>query len=287
MTEVPVTGFPVTEVPVTTAAPQAARRGRTTAIVGIIAVVLVALGVGGFFLFRSNDPEFSLAAATSSGRDPLGLSFTSRTSVMGTEVVATAEADPSGKFLHMKMDLGQSMAVLGVSEPIEVIVNVSDRVLYMGSAFFEALGAPVETPWIKIDRDAAEAAGEDTSFFDQLQVDDPTNTTDLFATAKDVEDLGEEEIDGEKVRHYRVGIAAADVVAANPSLEGMLGDTQLADTIDYDVWVTKDNRIRRISYDTEIDVSVMSTTIDFDRLTEPVVVTEPPADEVTDALDLG
>lgn len=280
-------GFPVTEVPVTELTPPPARRSRTTVIVGIVAVVLVALGVGGFFLFRSGGPEFSLTTATSRGRDPLGMSFTSRTTVMGQEVVATAEADASGKMLHMKMDLGQSMEMLGISEPIEVIVNTGDRVLYMGSAFFEALGAPVETPWIKIDREAAEAAGEDTSFFDQLQVDDPTNTTDLFATAKDVTDLGDDEIEGEKVRHYRVGIAAADVLAANPSLEGMLGDTELADTIDYDVWVTKDNRIRRISYGTELDGSEMSTTIDFDRLTEPVVVTEPPADEVTDALDLG
>lgn len=294
VTEVPVVGLPVPEMPVTevtvteTAAPSAGRR--TGLIVTVAAVVLAALGLGAFFLFRSDTPEFSLKeAAANTDSQKFGVSFTSTSSVMGQDITATALGTPDGKFLQMKMDLGASMAAIGITEPIEAIVNVEDRVMYMGSGFFSALGAPVDTPWIKIDREAAEAAGQDTSFFDQIQVDDPTDTTALFAKATEITTIGDEEIDGEKVRHYRVSVPAAEVLTTNPSLGDMLDqlEADLPDTIDYDVWVTKDNRFRRLGYELELGVTALATTIDFERLTEPVVITEPAADEVTDALDLG
>ena len=290
LTEVPLTGAPLTEVPVTLAAAEPAPKRRTGLVVAAVAVVLAALGVGAFFLFRSTTPEFSLKeASTSTDGKKFGVSFTSTSSVMGQEITATALGTPDGKLLRMKMDLGPSMAALGITDPIEAIVNIEDRVMYMGSGFFAALGAPVETPWIKIDREAAEAAGQDTDFFDQIQVDDPTDTTALFANATSITTVGDEEIDGEKVRHYTVSVAFADVLKANPSLGDMIDqlDADMPDVIEYDVWVTKDNRFRRLSYDTDLGVSSMATTIDFDRLTEPVVITEPAADEVTDALDLG
>jgi hypothetical protein len=245
--------------------------------------------VGAFFLFRSGSPQFSLKEASTSGRDPMGLSFRSTSSVMGQDITASAQSTPDGRLLQMTMDLGATMAALGITEPIQAIVNMDDRVLYMGSGFFTALGAPVETPWIRIDRDAAEAAGQDTEFFDQIQIDDPTDTTALFATATDVTTVGDEEIDAEKVRHYRVNVPFADALESNPSLGDMFDqfDADMPDVIEYDVWVTKDNRIRRLVYDIDLGDTSMSTTIDFERLTEPIAISEPTAEEFTDALDLG
>lgn len=288
VTEVPVVGLPGTEVSVTDLPPSTGRR--TGLIVAVVGLVLAALGVGAFFLFRSSTPEFSLKdAATGADSKKFGVSFTSTSSVMGQDITATALGTPDGRLLRMTMDLGSSMAALGITEPIEAILNVEDRVMYMGSGFFLALGAPVDTPWIKIDREAAEAAGQDTSFFDQIQIDDPTDTTSLFAKASAITTVGDEEIDGETVRHYRVSVPAAEVLAKNPSLGEMLDQLEAAvpDTIDYDVWVTRDNRFRRLGYELDLGVTSMSTTIDFERLDAPVEITEPAADEVTDALDLG
>jgi len=280
---------PVTEVQVTSLATAPAPRRRTGVVIAAAAVVLAGLGVGAFFLFRSTTPEFSLTEAAKPQNNELGVSFTSTSSAMGQEITATALGTPDGRLLQMTMDFGPTMAAIGITEPIEAIVNVEDRVLYMGSGFFSALGAPVDTPWIKIDREAAEAAGQDTAFFDQIQIDDPTDTTALFAQAKDITIVGDEEIEGEKVRHYRVTVSTADVVKSNPSLGDMVDqlDSELPDSIEYDVWVTKDNRFRRLSYDLDLGVTSLGTTIDFQRLTEPVTITEPAADEVTDALDLG
>jgi hypothetical protein len=280
---------PLTEVVVTDTAAAAAPRRRTGLIVAAVAVVLAAVGAGAFFLLRPSGPEFSLTEAASRGPDPMGVSFTSTSSVMGQEIIASAQGTPDATFLRMKMDLGSTMAQLGITEPIDAIVDVEQRVLYIGSSFFVALGAPVDKPWIMIDRDAAEAAGEDVSFFDQLQVDDPTDTTALFAKATDVTTVGDEEIDGEKVRHYRVAIAFADVLATNASLADAIGqlDAEVPDTIEYDVWVTKENRFRKLSYDLDLGVSSIGTTIEFERLTEPVTITLPADDEIIDALDLG
>ena len=59
---------------------------------------------------------------------------------------------------------------------------------------------------------------------------------------------GDEEIDAEKVRHYRVNVPFADALESNPSLGDMFDqfDADMPDVIEYDVWVAKDNRIRRL-----------------------------------------
>ena len=125
------------------------------------------------------------------------------------------------------------------------------------SDFLTQLGASVDTKWVKMDKKALESAGQDTSFFDQIDLGSTVNPAAVFDKAKSVKDLGFDEVDGEKVKHYEVTVAAADIATMDKLLQQQLDQIggDLPDDIVYDMYVTEDNEIRRIAYELDLGVT--------------------------------
>jgi hypothetical protein len=270
------------------------RRRRSGLWIGLGALIVVALGVGGFFAFASDDDDddaesatFSLAEVTSAAQDEGA--FTATITAMDQTVEQHAVYDLEEGLMSMTMTLPG----FGDEEmQIEALVDIDDEVVYLDASLFEDMGLPVETEWLRIDREALETAGEDASAFDQFKLGDPTGLAGSLVEVGDVTEIGKEEIDGEELMHYQVAASTAELLDTDPeALEQIQVQVEqvggeLPDEIVYDVWVTEDNRVRKLVVD--LEMGVMQTSVDyvFEDLDEPVDIELPAEDDVTDIMDL-
>ena len=160
--------------------------------------------------------------------------------------------------------------------------------MYMGGAFLKALGAKVDTAWVKIDRATLEKMGQDASAFDQLDVGNQLAPATLFASATSVRHLGRETIDGEQLQHDEVAVDTAKLVAVNPFLKRTMekAGATLPTTITYQVFITKDNEIRRLTYEVTAGTDTVKLTVVSHALTAAPGIEVPPEADVTDLADL-
>ena len=158
--------------------------------------------------------------------------------------------------------------------------------IYVSSALFESIGLDVKTDWIKMDRKFL-ADGGDSTMFDAATTDSSFGAAELLAAAKSVEDLGYEEHDGEKLKHYSVTVDTATAIESTPQLK-KLGpvDGELPDEVVYDMYVTKDNQLRRISIDLDVGSTVVKLDVVVRPLDGPLDIELPTDADVTDASEL-
>jgi hypothetical protein len=262
-------------------------RRRSVLLLFAALVVLAGLGVGAFFILRGDDtPTYALdrAANAAAGTKWSEMKITMATG--GQSIIMNAQTDTDKGLAKMSMDLG---AISGSSAPIDMIIDIKNDTMYMGSAFLTALGANVDAPWVKVDRAALEKAGQDASAFDQLDVGNQLAPATLFATATDVKKIGLETIDGEQLQHDEVTVDTAKVVAINPFLErsAKQAGVTLPTTITYEVYVTKDNELRQLSYDFEVGSDSLKVTVVSHALTAAPTIEVPAEADVTDLGSLG
>jgi hypothetical protein len=249
-------------------------------------VVLVGLGVGAFFILRGGTtPTFALdRAADAAGTTKW--SATKITMVSGDQsITMDAKTDTEKGLARMSMDLGP---IVGSSGPIDMIIDIKNDTMYMGGAFLKALGGNVDTPWVKIDRATLEKAGQDASAFDQLDVGNQLAPATLFASATDVKKIGLETIDGEQLQHDEVTVDTAKVVAINPFLKRSMeqAGATLPTTITYQVFITKDNQIRRLAYDFTVGTDTVQLTVAVHALDAAPTIEVPTEADVTDLAGL-
>ena len=261
------------------------RRRRAGLLLAVALVVLAGLGVGTFFILRGDDaPTYSLdrAAVASAGAKWSSMQVTVASDQESIKI--SSESDGEKGLAKMNMDLGAS----GPGTPIDMIVDTKNDVMFMSSDAMKALGAPVETKWVKIDRAALTKAGQDASFFDQLDIGDQMAAATLFTDATDVKQIGKETIDGEVLQHDDVTVPTAKVIALNPFLKRTLeaAGTKLPDTITYGVYITKDNVIRRLVYEFGTGSQKASVTVVAHVLTASPGIEVPAEADVTDIASL-
>lgn len=85
--------------------------------------------------------------------------------------------------------------------------------------------------------------------------------------------IGEEEVDGDDVRHYTLTVDSTKLDGAQPLPEGV----RLPEELAYDVWLDDDDRIRRMSMDLGASGAFDMTMSDWGT---PVTIKAPPAGEV-------
>jgi len=184
--------------------------------------------------------------------------------------------------------MAMDMAIPGLSDQkVAVVLDTTKGTMYMDASAFKSMGAPVNTKWISIDFSKVPGM---KAIMDKAgaEAGNPLDVAKLFAKATSKKDLGLETFRGEQVRHYRLTVDTAHALDWNPSLRKQiesLGAT-MPKQIDYDVWVTKANELRR----TKSDIAMMGQTVSVDMVftkvdsIEPIVV---PADnDTTDISDL-
>lgn len=258
------------------------KRRRTGLIVAVALGVAAGLAVGGFFVLRSDaGPSYALDRAATAAATTKYTSVTMSIASAGQSITLKGETDLDRGLMHFTMNMGE---LLGSNGNIEVIVDTKSLTIYMASAVFKTAGAPIDTPWVKVDQKTLEAAGQDASAFDQIDIGNQLAPASLFATAKSVKDIGLETIDGEHLEHYEVTLDMQKVLELNPLLKSTADSqgTTLPDEITYQAYITKDNEIRRLTYTFgEGDAAAEATIVSHVLPTAPAI--DLPADaDVTD-----
>lgn len=179
---------------------------------------------------------------------------------------------------------------------------VDDSVVYMKMPFLTPM-LPEPRPWIKVDLEAAPAAGRaDLTQFTQLGQGDPTPVLELLrGVTRSVKDLGDEDVRGAGTTHYETVLDLSKVVDEVPDSVRSLVQSLIAraGTTDVraDVWIDAAGRMRKMSY--EVDVTsadaepapsrpdTMEVTMELYEFGVPVDVSPPSDDQVVDLLELS
>jgi hypothetical protein len=135
----------------------------------------------------------------------------------------------------------------------------------------------------------AEQSGQSLDDLEGELAFDPSDIAESLLEPENSIEIGIETIDGVEVKHYQVTVDIAAAIAALPqseiddALEGLdVPDIDVPDTLVYDVWVTADNDLRRVSFDTELAGQTIGMQLDMTTSDQPLDIAVP-----TDAFDLS
>lgn len=195
---------------------------------------------------------------------------------------------------------GSMLSELASSE-----VVIDGDVAYLRAGFLEALG--VDAPWVRFDLGQLAELGdlELDGSLDPGAAASASSLLDLLASVGEVEELGAETVRGVPTRHLGVQIEigkaldeAADDRAASvrSQLEELGVDVDSLSTVPAEVWVDDDGFVRRFTLTLDVgqlaaevgedelasEAGAVTLTIEVYDLDEPVEITVPPADQVSE-----
>lgn len=196
---------------------------------------------------------------------------------LGAETSARMEMELSGQ-VEMTMDGRMAMAEQFEDGEMELTVDVQGQSLdlRMVDGLIYVSGPPV-TPagkWLEADpQDPKDPMAQ--QFAGLTRSGDLNTTFDAFeAGLREVEHVGEEEIDGENTHHYLFTVDAAKAAEA----QGQAPVPGTPEEITYDVWLTEDDLMRRVAF----ELGPVKAVIDATEWGEPVDVEAPPAGDIVE-----
>jgi hypothetical protein len=167
--------------------------------------------------------------------------------------------------------------------------------------------AEIGAEWLEIDASELGDMGDELGFdvgslLSQAQQNDPTSGLDALRGAKEVEDLGREDVRGDRTTHYRVTVDLEQAIEAAPeeSRESLRDALAMYDAAEFEmeVWIDDDGRVRR--YRQTVDpaaleslptgaVSAGPITVEFEfyDFGADVDVSPPPDDDTVSFTDLA
>ena len=204
-------------------------------------------------------PALALPAACGDDADPLDL-----VSEAGAETVddntarlhVTTEVESGGASLTVEAEglvdyQGDRSSVTMHLGRAEVEVVSAGTTLYVRGPGLETLGAT--TPWASVD---LEQVGETTGTdLDELRSSNETASgLALLGGAEEVEEVGDEDIEGTETTHYRATVdlrkAVEDAGAVTDRARFEQFVERLGDEdVDVDVWLDGEDRVRRLRYE--------------------------------------
>lgn len=296
----PASAFPETELVPTTAPAPGGRRRPVALIVAVVA--MMALGIGAVVALAGSGSDggadvaepYSLIAAAESTITTRTIEFDLTVSASDlAEVTVSGAVDNDSQLVSITTDLSSLLALGDVPLPLgggdmTVLVDGATGVVYLDAS---ALGGflPDSAGWVSIDLGAlAEQSGQ---ALDELQGEfafDPGDIARSLLDTDNATEIGVETIDGVEVKHYEVSVDIAAALAAVPQaeLDPAIADIDLPDTVTYDVWVTADNQLRRVSFGTEIAGQTIGMQLDMTTSDQPLGVELPADSEVFDLTGL-
>jgi hypothetical protein len=308
-TGAPVTGSPASLPPEIEPAPVAAPSGGRRRPVALAAAVVAVLALGvaavaGLAAGRSGDgvdvaEPYSLLAAAQSTVAARTVEFDLAVAAADlAEVRVSGVVDNESQLVSVTADLSTLLALGEMPLPfgggdMTVLVDGSTGVVYLDAAAFGGfLGA--DAAWVSIDLGRlAERGGQS---LDDLQGGfglDPTDIARSLLDTDDATEIGVETIDGVEVKHYEVTVDLAAALEALPQAgidpaltDPALDDLELPDTVTYDVFVTADNQLRRVAFDTEIAGQSIAMRLDMTTSDDPLGVELPAESDVFDLTGL-
>ena len=279
----------------------AAGGGRRRPFVLAAAVVaVVALGIGAFVALaggRSGTDvaePYSLVAAAERTVAARSIEFDITVSVSDlADITVSGAVDNDSELVSVTTDLSSLLAVGDAPMPLgdgsmTVLLDGANGVMYLDAG---ALGGflPDGAGWVSIDlATLAEQSGQSLDDLEGELAFDPSDIAESLLATEGAVEIGAETIDGVETRRYEVTVDIAAAIAALPQadLDEALGgvdvtDVDIPDTLVYDVWVTADNDLRRVAFDTEIAGQTIAMQLDMTTTDESLGLEVP-----TDAFDL-
>nr|WP_300151737.1 DUF6612 family protein [Propionicimonas sp.] len=192
------------------------------------------------------------------------------------------------------MDMDMTMALMGEETTITMagVIDQTDPANVKLSSDMEFAGMKMKM--LQVDGEMymqMDAAGDSWMKVpaDQMsQYEASMNSMDLGArlqevkdSVKQVENLGEETVDGVRTTHHRLTIDAS----ALTKMTGSEGEID-ADAFSYDVWVDEADLVRKVAMDLKAKIEGKSLPITVNgtmsHYNEPVTIKAPPKDKIVD-----
>lgn len=210
--------------------------------------------------------------------------------------------DTDGQTSHLTMKVASAPdVVVGAFDKSDLTTEViTDRtVVYTHSAQLgQLLGAGRK--WLRIDAaKVGEAAGIEVSALTQPGQDPTQALRQLKAVGADVDKVGREDVRGVETMRYRATVdlrrypalaRAADRAAARAAIERLIEVTG-ASTIPVDVWIGKDDLVRRVTQKLSLKgagaPSAIQQRFELYDFGTKVDIKIPPPRQVTDVTDLA
>jgi hypothetical protein len=268
------------EVQVAPAPAARRRRGPVVAVIAAVALVAAVVGIG-LAMRGGGGDSYSLKNASAAAAQADKVAFEMNLDAMGASMTMDARIDTEQNLMAMSAEL----PTMDAGSAIDIVIDIGNQQMLMDASAFPLGAAQVPTKWVGIDLSKVPGVEDQ---FGSLTGTSPLDTAKLFETADAVQEVGIEELDGESTKHYLVTVDLAKAMAAQPGVFDQLGEVSdaLPDTIDYDVWVTEDNQLRKLAFSLEMLGETLTLEMRVTAIgdIEPIVVPSP--DEVTDISDM-
>jgi hypothetical protein len=262
--EMPVLGEPT---------PAKKRTGRWVAI----AVVVLLLAAGGVVLAtRKSDAGYSLKAAAKVAGAATNVAFETTTDSGTGPITMKGRMDTAAKLMTGTAKIN----ALGDQE-VTYFFDLSKLVMYMdASAFGTGAGAP-PTKWVSLDLTIVPGLKD---AFQSFAGGNPLEAARLFTDANEVKVVGVESVNGESLKHYAVTVLTADLKVKAPDLFKQFdkNGVKFPDQVVYDVWVSKDNQLRRVKYEMKINDQTVSSDTTYTAIGAIDAIVLPDPSDVTD-----
>jgi hypothetical protein len=260
------------------------RRGALAAIVLALATTVAACGSGG----GSGDAAVSIetlqAAASNtqaaeSSRFTMDMTF----DVEGESIAITADGVVSGD--------GNTGAIT-VTMPIvgSIEERIVDGVIYMNLGSFPGAPESVAGKWVKLDPAQLQGQGGTLGgLAGQAETNSPKQGLEyLQGLSGDVQDLGQEDVNGVTATHYRASIDYAKVLDKLPDATDEQREAlSKIGVVPADVWIDANDRVVKVHMTIDAGgfgagAGTAELTMELSDFGVPVDVEAPPADQTVD-----
>jgi len=190
--------------------------------------------------------------------------------------------------LAYSMDIGQ-MSVAGQSMPGMQTMLIG-RTFYLKSPMLSQLaGGGTAKPWMKISLDdlGKKSGANLDQLLQQSRQMDPVQNMKMLTASKDVREVGKETVDGVQTTHYTGTYRLEDGIAKLPADEQAQQRKTLdklgMDAMFFDLWVDDQQLPRKVSMKSaKTAAGTVTMTTSYHDYGQPVQISAPPADQVTD-----
>ena len=205
------------------------------------------------------DADEFLADFKAAVEDATTAHLTMTTTAGGLNITADGQVDYATDPPSMAMEMTNPM---GGDQKMDIRL--------VDGQFYLNMGQLSQGKFYKLDLDDASSPLGDMSLMTESM--DPVRSFEQFASGLDtVTFVGAEDVDGEELDHYVLTLDTTKV----DSLED--AGAQLPETLDYDLWVDDQDRMRQVQIDLGSTASVDMKIFDWD---EPVDIEAPSEDEI-------
>ncbi|MBA2953183.1 hypothetical protein GON03_02590 [Nocardioides sp. MAH-18] len=212
-------------------------------------------------------------AASSTAEVTMSMDMGEDTTFTGDGVLDYAADTPE---LQMTMTIG------GGGQDVDYEVRAVDGLLYVN------MGALSGGKFWKLDPSDPASPLAQMGLDQVLDQSDPIGAvTRMEPAIESVTYAGEEDVDGRDLDHYELTVDLAKAIDALGSDVSTQVESQLPDSITYDVWLDDESRFAQLVMAYEATNVPVSMTMTADDWGTDADIEAPPADEVTDAPSFG